>query len=147
MEKYISFKKLPVKIGLITLGTLSLNQCSPVKENKKPNLLFIMTDQQRFDALSIAGNKILKTPNLDQLAREGAYFARAYTPCAVCAPARSSILTGHTVENHGVLTNYLAYTENADGAMTMPTFDEIFQPAQSKTTLVIVSLFGMELVG
>jgi hypothetical protein len=49
-----------------------------------PNLLVIMTDQQRFSALSCAGNGILQTPNLDRLAREGAMFQTAITPC----PAR-----------------------------------------------------------
>lgn len=93
--------------------------------NKKPNLLFIMTDQQRFDAMSIAGNKVLKTPNLDRLAKQGARFKNAYTPCAVCAPARSSILTGTTVENNGMKVNDLAYYVQKEGLMTMPTFDEI----------------------
>jgi len=92
---------------------------------KKPNLLFIITDQQRFDALSIAGNTVLKTPNLDRLAKQGAYFKNAYTPCAVSAPARSSILTGTTVENNGMKTNDRAYDFKEEGLMTMPTFDEI----------------------
>jgi arylsulfatase A-like enzyme len=93
--------------------------------NKKTNLLFIMTDQQRFDAMSIAGNKVLKTPNLDRLAKQGARFKNAYTPCAVCAPARSSILTGTTVENNGMKINEYAYSVQKEGLMTMPTFDEI----------------------
>ena len=93
--------------------------------SKKKNLLFIITDQQRYDALSMAGNTVLETPNLDKLGREGAYFKNAYTPCAVCAPARSSILTGHTVENTGMKTNDRAYFHEEEGLMTMPTFDEI----------------------
>lgn len=92
---------------------------------KKPNLLFIMTDQQRYDALSIAGNTVLKTPNLDRLAKQGAIFKNAYTPCAVCAPARSSLLTGTTVENNGMKTNDRAYNYMQNGLMTMPTYDEI----------------------
>ncbi|MCP4378006.1 MAG: sulfatase-like hydrolase/transferase [bacterium] len=54
---------------------------------KRPNLLFIMTDQQRFDALSIAGNKVLKTPNMDRIGREGAYFTICNSQCPVCGPA------------------------------------------------------------
>jgi len=94
-------------------------------QSKKKNLLFIMTDQQRYDAMSIAGNTVLQTPNLDRLAKQGAYFKNAYTPCAVCAPARSSILTGHTVENTGMRTNNRAYFWDEQPVMTMPTFDEI----------------------
>lgn len=95
----------------------------------KPNLLFIMTDQQRYDALGIAGNTVLQTPNLDRLAKQGAYFKNAYTPCAVCTPARSSILTGHTVEKTNMRTNDLAYYAKKEGLMTMPTFDEILADA------------------
>jgi hypothetical protein len=65
-------------------------------QTAKPNLLFLVTDQQRFDALSYAGNKILHTPNMDRLAVEGAWFENAYTQCAVCTPARASMLTGYT---------------------------------------------------
>ena len=93
--------------------------------NKKPNLLFIITDQQRFDAMSNAGNKVLKTPNMDRLAKQGTKFKNAYTPCAVCGPARSSILTGTTVENNGMKVNEYAYSFKKEGLMTMPTFDEI----------------------
>lgn len=90
-----------------------------------PNLLFIMTDQQRFDALSIAGNPVLETPNMDRLAREGVWFKNAYTPCAVCTPARASILTGFSVINTGVISNRLAYVEEETGIMPMKTYDEI----------------------
>lgn len=109
---------------IISLQCTSTRQEKTATEGKK-NLLFIMTDQQRSDALSLAGNTVLQTPNLDKLGREGAFFKNAYTPCAVCAPARSSILTGYTVENTGMRTNDRAYYHEEEGLMTMPTFDEI----------------------
>lgn len=57
---------------------------------KKPiNVLFIITDQQRWDTLGSMGNKIIKTPNLDRLAVGGARFTRMYSSCPVCVPARS----------------------------------------------------------
>jgi arylsulfatase A-like enzyme len=108
---------------LIASSFISLS-ISGFSETPQKNLLFIMTDQQSYDALSIAGNSILKTPNIDRLARQGAYFKNAYTPCAVCGPARSSILTGHTVENTGMRTN-TTYFEIDASLMAMPTFDEI----------------------
>tara|TARA_B100000809_G_scaffold141837_1_gene139412 strand:- start:50702 stop:52303 length:1602 start_codon:yes stop_codon:yes gene_type:complete len=92
---------------------------------KKKNLLFIITDQHQYKAMSIAGNAVLETPNLDRLAKGGAYFKNAYTPMAVCGPARSSILTGMTVENTGVNTNAKTYFYNKEEVMTTPTFDEI----------------------
>ena len=114
-----------IQFGLIAVSSLWPGNSLLAKEQKRPNLLFIMTDQQRFDALSLAGNKVLKTPNLDRLARQGAWFKNAYTQCAVCAPARASILTGCTVENHQILTNELATSTKESGLMAMPTFDEL----------------------
>lgn len=91
----------------------------------RPNLLFIMTDQQRFDALGYAGNTVLETPNMDRLAREGAWFKNAYTQCAVCGPARASMLTGRSVANTRVISNKKAYEPEAAGAMPMQTYDEV----------------------
>ena len=102
-----------------------LLSCSGTQEKAKPNLLFIMTDQQRADALGMAGNSLIITPNLDRLAGQGAFFRNAYTQCAVCAPARATILTGHTIENNGVRTNSIWKDEPDLELMTMPTFDEI----------------------
>jgi arylsulfatase A-like enzyme len=87
--------------------------------------LFIITDQQRYDALAYAGNSVIQTPNLDRLAQQGAFFRNAYTPCAVCGPARSSILTGFAVENTGVYSNDQTYFYSDTEVMSMPTFDEI----------------------
>lgn len=113
-----------LKLGLLSLAALLLSSLVN-KEAPKPNLLFIMTDQQRADALGIAGNTILKTPNLDRLAKQGAYFRNTYTQCAVCAPARAVMLTGHTVENNGIRTNSIWKDEPDLEVMTMSTFDEI----------------------
>lgn len=113
-----------MKNRFILIVLLSLAAIS-VQAGERKNLLFIMTDQQRYDALSIAGNKVLETPNLDRLAEQGAWFRSAYTPCAVCAPARSSILTGCTVENTGMRRNDRAYDYEEEEVMSMPTFDEI----------------------
>lgn len=117
------FKQISCKdLFLATLGIgISLNL---IAEAPKKNLLFIMTDQQSYDALSHAGNTVLQTPNLDRLAMQGAYFQNAYTPQAVCGPARSSVLTGHTAENTGI-TNNTVYFDCDPNAMSMPTFDEI----------------------
>jgi arylsulfatase A-like enzyme len=111
-------------IAITTWVCLCVQQGTLAQARQKPNLLFIMTDQQRYDALSIAGNAVLETPNLDRLARQGAFFSKAYTPCAVCAPARASILTGHTVEHTGAKTNARSYYVDRE-LLTMPTFDEI----------------------
>ncbi len=89
---------------------------------KHPNVLIIMTDQQRWDALGYAGNAEIKTPNMDRLAKEGVYFQNAYSACPVCVPARSSILTGHTIFNVKVLGN--TDIDNED-IPKISTFDQI----------------------
>ncbi len=95
------------------------------------NVLIIMTDQQRFDALSAAGNTILKTPNLDRIANEGVMFENAYTPVPVCAPARTSILTGQSIDNTGIDRNQPVYDQMTfkGGA----SFDMVLSEAGYKT--------------
>lgn len=60
----------------------------------RPNILFIMTDQQRFDTIAALGNHDIYTPNLDRLVRRGVAFTNAYSTCPVCVPARYTIRTG-----------------------------------------------------
>jgi membrane-anchored protein YejM (alkaline phosphatase superfamily) len=67
-----------LRIGAITMGCFFTSPLIMAKKEQKPNLLFIMTDQQRYDALSIAGNSVIRTPNLDRLAKQGVYFQNAY---------------------------------------------------------------------
>jgi arylsulfatase A-like enzyme len=60
----------------------------------RPDILFIMTDQQRFDTIAALGNSHIYTPNLDRLVRRGITFSNAYATCPVCIPARYTIRTG-----------------------------------------------------
>jgi choline-sulfatase len=72
---------------------------------KKPNVLFIMTDQQTYRMMSCMGSKWLKTPNMDKIAAMGYRFEKAYTVNPVCMPSRFSILTGHYASEVGVKEN------------------------------------------
>src|SRR6266545_3016298 len=60
----------------------------------RPDILFIMTDQQRFDTIAALGNSHIYTPNLDRLVRRGITFSNAYASCPVCVAARYTIRTG-----------------------------------------------------
>jgi arylsulfatase A-like enzyme len=104
--------------------SLKLN-ASTSKMSKRPNLLIIMTDQQRYDALSIAGNKVLTTPHMDSIGKAGAYFSRALCHSPVCAPARAAFLTGHNIENTGIRTNSAVFLPESDGLCQQVTFDEV----------------------
>lgn len=63
-------------------------------ERKKPNVIVVYTDQQRYDTIGANGNDLIRTPNLDRLAREGVNFSRAYVTTPVCVPSRASFFTG-----------------------------------------------------
>ena len=67
-----------------------------------PNILLIITDQQRADTLSCYGSSFTHTPNLDRLAREGVKFERAYCPNPVCTPSRASLFSGKYLSRHRV---------------------------------------------
>ena len=71
----------------------------------KPNILFIMTDQQRADHVGFMGNDVVRTPHLDSLAATGCVFDNAWVANPVCMPNRATILTGRMPTAHGVIFN------------------------------------------
>ena len=73
--------------------------------SKVRNILFIMTDQLRWDYLSCYGHPHLKTPNIDNLSKKGILFESAYVQSPVCGPSRASYYTGRTVFSHGSTWN------------------------------------------
>ncbi|MDF1512438.1 MAG: sulfatase-like hydrolase/transferase [Anaerolineae bacterium] len=72
---------------------------------KRPNILLVFTDQQRFDTIEALGNPVIKTPVLNKLVASGISFTRAYTPCPVCVPARFSMHTGQMPHRTGIYEN------------------------------------------
>jgi arylsulfatase A-like enzyme len=72
---------------------------------RPPNLVFLYTDEQRFDTLAAYGNTRIRMPHLDRLARQGVVFERAYVTQPVCTPSRSSILTGRYPHTNGCIQN------------------------------------------
>ncbi|PYK74218.1 MAG: hypothetical protein DME39_08010 [Verrucomicrobia bacterium] len=71
----------------------------------RPDILFIMTDQQRFDTIAALGNSHIYTPNLDRLVRRGIAFSNAYATCPVCVAARYTIRTGCDAATTRVFSN------------------------------------------
>jgi len=112
-------------MGIIFISLALFKNVGFSQENERPNLLFIMTDQQQYNALSYSGNAVLNTPNLDRLASDGVWFNNAHTQCAVCAPARATMFTGHSVYNTKMFGNGPAYEGEESGVMYMQTYDEI----------------------
>ena len=100
---------------------------------KRPNLVFFLGEGQRVDALSIAGNPILKTPNHDRIGREGVQFRNAFCTNALCAPARATLLTGMYSRSTGALSNdHLNVPLPAD----IPLFTDLLHQAGYETAIV-----------
>ncbi|MFA5687613.1 MAG: sulfatase-like hydrolase/transferase [Kiritimatiellales bacterium] len=114
-------------MGVASAGTVLLPkflQAAP--SGNRINLLFIMCDQLRFDALSCMDGKVVETPNFDRLAAGGVRFEKAYTQCPISAPARSTLLSGRSIYNHKVINNKQAEKPDPAGNIfPMKTFDEI----------------------
>ena len=72
----------------------------------RPNILLLMTDEHRGDALGIEGHPVLQTPYLDSIGGGGFHFRRAYSASPVCVPARRTLMTGTKASTHGVFMNY-----------------------------------------
>ena len=90
----------------------------------RPNVIFIMTDDQTAKDMSCYGNPILQTPNMDRIANGGTRFDRCFTTNALCAPARATVLTGCFSHVNGIRGN----SELADAVEeldpSIPTFPE-----------------------
>jgi len=93
-------------------------------------ILFITTDQQRYDALGCNGGRIARTPVVDRLAADGINFRRAHNQNVVCMPARSSMITGQYPSTHGVYANGVPLPTDA------PSVARVLQEAGYRTALL-----------
>ncbi len=73
--------------------------------SQRPNIIFIITDQQRFDTIAALGFPFMETPNMDRLVNEGVTFTNCFITAASCAPARASLFTGYYPHTTGILKN------------------------------------------
>ena len=90
----------------LALGTLaSGGRARAELSQDRPNVIFFMSDDQRWDSLSCAGNPFFKTPNIDRIANEGAYFSNCFVTNSLCGPSRATCLTGKYSHNTGVRLN------------------------------------------
>ncbi len=92
-----------------------------VQATKRPNVVFILTDDQRSTELSCMGHPHLKTPHIDRLAKEGILFKNHFCTTSLCSPSRASILGGLYAHSHGVVNNFTDYPKE------LPTFPRQLQ--------------------
>jgi N-acetylglucosamine-6-sulfatase len=98
----------------------------------RPNIIFILVDDLRWDALSCMGHPVAKTPNIDRIAKEGALFKNFFVSIPLCSPSRSSFLTGQYVHTTGVIDN----TDHSALSHRLVTFPKLLHDAGYETAYV-----------
>ena len=121
------------KILIITLIIL-LNSCT--NQDKRPNILFIMSDDHAYQAVSAYSDKLINTPNIDRIADEGILFTNACVTNSICAPSRATILTGKFSHLNGKIDNHAKFDT------TQVTFPQLFKKAGYQTAMFGKLHFG-----
>jgi N-acetylglucosamine-6-sulfatase len=96
----------------------------------RPNVLFILTDDQRWDCIGLAAGSKVPTPQIDRIGREGIYFRNAFCTTSLCSPSRASILSGLYAHVHGVSNNFTEYP------VDMPTWPRSLQATGYQTAYI-----------
>lgn len=100
------------RFHFLAVALLWISLALSASAQSRPNILFIMTDQQRWDCVGANGNALIKTPNMDRLAARGANFARTFVASPVCVPSRISFFTGRYAHSHRNRVNYTPLDRN-----------------------------------
>ena len=110
---------------------------SPEENQKKPpNIIFIMSDDHAYQAISAYSDHLMQTPNIDRIANEGMLFSNACVTNSICAPSRATILTGKHCHIHGKIDNRFPFDT------TQITFPQLFQQAGYQTAMFGKLHFG-----
>lgn len=101
-------------------------------EADRPNIIFILADDVRWDDLGAAGHPFSKTPHIDRIAREGIMFRNTFATTVICSPSRANILTGLHTHTHGIVDN----TDRSAASHRLATFPQWVQRAGYETAFV-----------
>ncbi len=102
----------------------------PAFAAERPNVVVVITDDQRWDCLGVAGHPYLKTPNIDRLAKQGVYFKNAFCTTSLCSPCRATILSGLYAHAHKVLNNFTEFPND------LPSFPRQLQQSGYETAYI-----------
>jgi arylsulfatase A-like enzyme len=127
---------LRITLGILLMSTVV--SCAKKKKlvPKKPNILFIMSDDHAYQAISAYSNRLIKTPNIDRIANEGLLFTNACVTNSICAPSRATILTGKHTHINGKIDNNMPFDT------TQVTFPQLFKKAGYQTAMFGKLHFG-----
>lgn len=128
MKRQITFV-LTVSL-LIVLGLGSCTTASKKQPAKRPNIIYIMTDDHGYQAMSCYNGELNQTPNIDRIANEGIMFTRGFVTNSICAPSRAVMLTG----KHSHINGHRDNTQVFDGSQE--TFPKLLQKAGYQTAMI-----------
>jgi len=126
-----SSRRLPallVAAGLLFAGMAGASAASA----ERPNILFILADDVRWDDLGVTGHPFVKTPHIDRIAKEGVLFRNAFATTVICSPSRANILTGLQTRAHGIVDN----TDRSPQSHRLATFPQVLQRAGYETAFI-----------
>ena len=121
-------------IILVSFAFISIS-CS-FKTDNRPNILFIMSDDHAYQAISAYDNRLIDTPNIDRIADDGILFSNASVTNSICAPSRAVILTGKHSHINGKIDNLAKFDDS------QITFPQLFQKAGYQTAMFGKLHFG-----
>ncbi len=113
-DRHRAVRRRRAAIGPIVVALALACFSSRVGAQDRPNVLFILTDDQRWDTVGLEPESVVATPHLDRLGRDGLRFANHFCTTSLCSPSRASILTGLYPHAHGVRDNFTEYPESLD---------------------------------
>jgi N-acetylglucosamine-6-sulfatase len=96
---------LYTSLVLLVLALICATADAQAQPAPRPNIVFVLMDDLRFDELGCTGHPFVKTPNIDRLAKEGAIFHNAFATSPLCSPSRACFLTGQYAHAHGIINN------------------------------------------
>jgi arylsulfatase A-like enzyme len=106
------FARVHFFLGITLAGISGIASSLTAKGvQQAPNIVFLLSDDQRWDAVGYAGNPVIQTPHLDQLAENATVFNNAFITTSICMASRASILTGQYVRTHGVNDFFTVFTD------------------------------------
>ena len=98
-------------VVIVCLGLVAgcRRQAPAAPPDRRPNILFVLLDDLRWDTLGYAGHRAVRTPNIDRIANEGVNFKNAFCTTSLCSPSRASLLSGVYAHKHGVTNNFTEF--------------------------------------
>ncbi len=121
-----------IKLLLLMFCALTTSGAQPFP---RPNIVFILVDDLRWDALGVAGHPFVKTPNIDRIAKEGVTFRNTFVTTPLCSPSRASFLTGQYAHKHNIVGNEKPQILNPL-SFKLTTFPMLLQRAGYETAYI-----------